>query len=313
MTSSISSRSVAHAVEHSSLARRTVRRPDDEPAALVLEAWSQGLMTGSLVIMAAVTYANMRPGVLLHKLILLELILALAHGTFIFAPDPVYGWYLASTAIGLIISWSLHNVIAWMKNKPSMGRKLSLFYVGTIVLAQPYWATEIYANFAYFNNINLTVYQKIRPWEALFRDPWWIYTTCNIFWVVKTHYNFGIFELVRECPRFGLMLASMCLSIVFMVLDVVSVTGALKDAMPLGINPFWKLCFLFKCLCDTIILDDFKTALDKLSSRWLARHGMNGVHILDLRSYPIFADERAVVNAQDDVSLKGRFSAVHIA
>lgn len=29
-------------------------------------------MTGSLFIMTAVTYANMRPGVLLHKLILLE-------------------------------------------------------------------------------------------------------------------------------------------------------------------------------------------------------------------------------------------------
>ncbi|OKP07870.1 hypothetical protein PENSUB_5766 [Penicillium subrubescens] len=119
--------------------------------------------------MAAVTYANMRPGVLLHKLILLELILALAHGTFIFAPDPVYGWYLAASAIGLIISWSLHNVIAWMKNRPFMGRKISLLYVGTIILAQPYWATEIYANFAYFNNVNQTVYEKIRPWEALFR------------------------------------------------------------------------------------------------------------------------------------------------
>ncbi|CAI7650358.1 unnamed protein product [Penicillium viridicatum] len=129
------------------LSRRTVQRPEDDPAALVLEAWSQGLMTGSLVIMAAVTFANMRRGVLLHKLILLELVLATAHGTFIFAPDPVYGWYLASTAIGLIISWSLHNVIAWMKSRPFMGRKLSLFYIGTIVLAQPYWAVEIYANF----------------------------------------------------------------------------------------------------------------------------------------------------------------------
>lgn len=54
------------------LSRRSVQRPDDDPAALVLEAWSQGLMTGSLVIMAAVTLANMRRGVLLHKLILLE-------------------------------------------------------------------------------------------------------------------------------------------------------------------------------------------------------------------------------------------------
>jgi hypothetical protein len=124
--------------------------------------------------------------------------------------------------------------------------------------------------------------------------------------VVKRHYNFGILELVRECPRFGLMLVSMCLSIVFIPLDVLSVTGALRSAMPLGINPFWKvcspsdstgsilillissadgwcilqLCFMFKCLCDTVILDDFKTALDKLSAKWLVRQGIHGVHTL---------------------------------
>jgi len=39
---------------------------------LVLEAWAQGYLVGSLVIMAAITVANMRKGVLLHKLILLE-------------------------------------------------------------------------------------------------------------------------------------------------------------------------------------------------------------------------------------------------
>lgn len=39
---------------------------------LVLEAWAQGFMVGSLIIMAAVTVANMRKKVLLHKLILLE-------------------------------------------------------------------------------------------------------------------------------------------------------------------------------------------------------------------------------------------------
>jgi heme O synthase-like polyprenyltransferase len=59
-------------VVHPNRMKRTVHRPVDDPAALVLEAWSQGLMTGSLVIMAAVTIANMRPGILLHKLILLE-------------------------------------------------------------------------------------------------------------------------------------------------------------------------------------------------------------------------------------------------
>lgn len=91
------------------------------------------------------------------------------HGTFIFAAEPAYGWYLAATAIGLIISWSLHNVIAWMKNKAFMARWLSLLYIGTIVLVQPYWAMEIFPNFAFFNNINATFYEKMRPLEALFR------------------------------------------------------------------------------------------------------------------------------------------------
>jgi hypothetical protein len=42
------------------------------PNGLVLEAWAQGFLVGALVIMAAITIANMRKGVLLHKLILLE-------------------------------------------------------------------------------------------------------------------------------------------------------------------------------------------------------------------------------------------------
>jgi hypothetical protein len=37
------------------------------------------------------------------------------------------------------------------------------------------------------------------------------------------------------------MLVSMCLSIGFIPLDIISVTGALRSAMPLGINPFWKV------------------------------------------------------------------------
>lgn len=39
---------------------------------LTLEAWSQGFMVGALVIMCGITVANMRRGVLLHKLILVE-------------------------------------------------------------------------------------------------------------------------------------------------------------------------------------------------------------------------------------------------
>lgn len=40
--------------------------------ALTLEAWSQGFMMGALIIMTDITAANMRKGVLLHKLIMVE-------------------------------------------------------------------------------------------------------------------------------------------------------------------------------------------------------------------------------------------------
>jgi hypothetical protein len=46
-------------------------KPSD-PAHLTLEAWSQGMMVGTLVFMIMLTVANMRRKVLLHKLILIE-------------------------------------------------------------------------------------------------------------------------------------------------------------------------------------------------------------------------------------------------
>lgn len=48
---------------------------------LALEAWSQGLVIGALIIMTGITTANMRHGVLLHKLILLEVGLKAHHKT----------------------------------------------------------------------------------------------------------------------------------------------------------------------------------------------------------------------------------------
>lgn len=48
-----------------------VNKPHDA-LGLTLEAWAGGFMTGSLVIMACITVANMRRRVLLHKLILIE-------------------------------------------------------------------------------------------------------------------------------------------------------------------------------------------------------------------------------------------------
>ena len=53
------------------LYKRLVTKPSD-PNGLILEAWGQGFMVGALIIMMCITLANMRRGVLLHKLILLE-------------------------------------------------------------------------------------------------------------------------------------------------------------------------------------------------------------------------------------------------
>ncbi|PLB41360.1 uncharacterized protein BDW47DRAFT_100011 [Aspergillus candidus] len=252
-----------------------VSRPTD-PDALVLEAWGQGLMVGSLLVMAAVTFANMKKHILLHKLIFAELILAMPHGTFIFPGEPAYGWYLSVSAIGLNISWSLHNVIAWMKNRPFFSKRVSMFYIITVLLVQPYWVVEIYANFTYFNNIN-KIFETTRPLEPIFRDPWWVFTTVSLFYTIKREYNFGIIELVTVSPRFGIMLASMCLSIAFIVVDTCSVLRVFDaSSLPTGVEPFWKLSFIFKCLCDTVILDDFKTALDRMRAHWFQKRAQSG-------------------------------------
>lgn len=84
----------------------------------------------------------------------------------------------------------------------------------------------------------------------------------NLFYNIRYRYELRVVDIVRVCPRFGVLLFCMTLSVVFIVIDLLSVT----PVIPIGvINPFWKFSMVFKCLSDTIILDDFKTALDKLS------------------------------------------------
>lgn len=48
-----------------------VQKPEDTEGAII-EAWAEGYMVGSLIIMACVAFSNMRRGVLLHKLIVVE-------------------------------------------------------------------------------------------------------------------------------------------------------------------------------------------------------------------------------------------------
>ncbi|KAL4758539.1 uncharacterized protein BDW70DRAFT_152353 [Aspergillus foveolatus] len=223
-----------------------ISHPTD-PDNPVLKAWGQGLMVGPLIIMAAVILANMKGHILLHKLILVEVV-----------PFSI-------SAVALNISWSQHNVISWLKSRPLFSRKVSIAYITTVLLVQPYWVLEIYANFTYFN-IN-RIFEVTRPLEPLFRDPWWICTACSLFSAIKCSYNFGVVELVTFSPRLGIMLASMCLSIVFIIVDTCSVLGVFNSAsLSIGVQPFWKLSLIFKCLCVTIILDDFKAALDSIRS-----------------------------------------------
>lgn len=98
-----------------------------------------------------------------------QLVLAVPNGFFIFFDPPAWGWFLSSTVVPLIASWTLHNVIAWMKNKPFLGRRGNFIYIGSVLLVQPYWVLEIYANFAYFNDYDSRLFISTRPYEAALR------------------------------------------------------------------------------------------------------------------------------------------------
>ena len=195
----------------------------------------------------------------------------------------MHAWWLSVAAIFLNASWSLHNIIAWMKIKPFFSKPLSYVFIGTVILAQPYWILEIYANFAYFHGVN-QLFLDTRPYEALCRDPWWIFTTVYLFWVIKSQYELSIKEIIRISPRFGIMLLSMVLSIIFIILDILCVTKAIRLPGPTGINPFWKFAFVFKCLTDSVVLDDFKVALDRLRAFRISRLGSFSGDMSDSRS-----------------------------
>ncbi|KAH7125863.1 hypothetical protein EDB81DRAFT_872134 [Dactylonectria macrodidyma] len=258
---------------------------------ITLESWSQGFMMGAVVIMIGMTLANMRR-VLLHRLILLELCLVLPNCVFIFFNPPVWGWYLSSTAILLISSWSLHNIVSWMKSRPFLETRGRRIYISTVAFAQLYWVLELYANFAYFNGGHGRLFNTTRPFEPLFRDPWWIFTTANLFWNIRYRYSLTLTQIVRISPRFAVLLFSMCLSIIFIILEVLAVTPVFSIG---GINPYWKFASVFKCFTDTVILDDFKSALDKLS-----HHRMNMIN-----NVPFGSNHTGVVTLPPTASIRG--------
>ena len=114
-------------------------------------------------------------------------------------------------------------------------------------------------------------------------DPWWIFTTVALFYNIKTRYELTVRQICHISPRFAIMLVAMLISIAFIILDICSVTSALKSALPDGLNPFWKLAFVFKCLTDSVILDDFKTALDRLRAYKMSKLGSFAIDNSDRR------------------------------
>lgn len=66
----------------------------------------------------------------------------------------------------------------------------------------------------------------------------------------------------------------MLLSVLCIIVDILSVTPVLSFGV---INPFWKFAFVFKCFTDSIILDDFKAALDKLGRRRMTQIAPLGI------------------------------------
>lgn len=66
------------------------------PINVRLEAWAQGFCVGALIIMAGITVSNMRRGVLLHKLILIEVREAGSNRQHEpLSPSPAHLWHAA--------------------------------------------------------------------------------------------------------------------------------------------------------------------------------------------------------------------------
>jgi hypothetical protein len=156
----------------------------------------------------------------------------MTHGTFCFMAFHGYGWYLSSTAALLYCSYFTHNVVAWMKIRPFFTGPQASFspnvckwtrriYLTTLAMTIPVLIFEIFNNFRYFNNIS-TWYKSVRPYEPLMRDPWWLFSCLTLFHVIRRCYSLNVFKLIARSPRFGIMLAAICLAIIFTIMDILA-------------------------------------------------------------------------------------------
>ncbi len=156
----------------------------------------------------------------------------MSHGTFCFMSFNGYGFYLSSTAALLYCSYFTHNVVAWMKIKPfftgehpsfspSYCKAVQWGFLTTLAMTVPALIFEIFNNFRFFNHYS-TLYQKVRPYEALMRDPWWLFSCLTLFHVIRKSYSLNFFKLIWRSPRFGIMLLAIFLAMIFTLMDILS-------------------------------------------------------------------------------------------
>jgi hypothetical protein len=235
---------------------------------------------------------------LVHLVTHEQLFLSIGRAFWLFLPPPSFSWWFSASGIFLDASWSLHNVIAWIKVRPFLSRFASHVFIGTLMLAQPFWILEISANFVYFHGDN-DLFLKTRPWEALCRDPWWLFAGAVLFWKMKKQYNMSIKEVFYISPRFGIMLIATAASVIFFVFDIIYASNALDLGFPSGIIPFWKFSTVFKCLVDCIILDDFKTAMDRLRAYKISHLGSFSQDV-----HPQTPESRNLVRGWEEVAAR---------
>ncbi|PYH67180.1 uncharacterized protein BO88DRAFT_489466 [Aspergillus vadensis CBS 113365] len=141
-----------------------------------------------------------------------------------------------------------YPLLMWTLSSPRpLSTERTRLYLIILLAVRPYWVVEIYANFAFFNR-GQALFTTTRPLEPLFRDPWWIFTTCFLVYIIQRAYGCSLVQLIRISPRFGVMLLFMVISVVFAVVDMCAIRVEHRLGYPPGIEPFWKLAFVFKCL-----------------------------------------------------------------
>lgn len=58
--------------------------------------------------------------------------------------------------------------------------------------------------------------------EYVCRDPWWVFVCLMLLRVIRNSYDITTLDLVRVSPRFGILLASMLLAVIFTILDIIA-------------------------------------------------------------------------------------------